>query len=314
MLQHLVILLDDTSVSYCHYENRKTERKPMPIEVLRSGIRYAMKQNLTIQFVYPTYELPAEYHAEVETIDHNKLKGAASAKGADVITFDTFAGFEKYDFSNSGECIFVLHTDKQTLFANSDKISQKLAQIHRLNIVLNDVETFSDADFDNYKSALASLSSVLKLEYGKGRMPQLNILTDRLQQEEMNNCNAGIENITLAPNGKFYICPAFYLENEADSVGNLAEGLDIKNRQLLKLEYAPLCRKCDAYQCKRCVWLNRKTTMEMNTPSHEQCVMAHLERNASRDLLQDEKISHLFNGKEIKQIDYLDPFDVREDK
>lgn len=314
MLQHLVILLDDTSVSYCHYENRKTERKPMPIEVLRSGIRYAMKQNLTIQFVYPTYELPAEYHAEVETIDHNKLKGAASAKGADVITFDTFADFEEYDFPNSGERIFVLRTDKQALFANSDKISKKLVQIHRLNIVLNDVETFSDADFDNYKSLLASLSSVLKLEYGKGRMPQLNLLTDRLQQEEMNNCNAGIENITLAPNGKFYICPAFYLENEADAVGNLAEGLDIKNRQLLKLEYAPLCRKCDAYQCKRCVWLNRKTTMEMNTPSHEQCVMAHLERNASRDLLQDEKISHLFNGKGIKQIDYLDPFDVREDK
>lgn len=53
-------------------------------------------------------------------------------------------------------------------------------------------------------------------------------------------------------------------------------------------------------------------TYEVNTPSHEQCVMAHIERNASRLLLRQiqEKGSFL-PDKEIEEIDYLDPFDIK---
>ena len=141
-------------------------------------------------------------------------------------------------------------------------------------------------------------------------MPQLNILTDRMMLSQMNNCGAAESNITLAPNGKFYVCPAFYYNNESKNVGDLEHGLEIKNKHLYKLDYAPICTNCDAYQCKRCIWLNRKTTLEVNTPSHEQCVVAHMERNASRELLQ--KIG---KGKKpllqdsIEEIDYLDPFE-----
>ncbi len=124
--------------------------------------------------------------------------------------------------------------------------------------------------------------------------------------DSMNNCNAGENNLTLAPNGKFYICPAFYYDDE-QAVGNLQEGINIKNQQLYKLEYAPLCRECDSYHCKRCVWMNKKTTLEVNTPSHEQCVVSHLERNAAREFLLRTKIF----DKQIKEISYLDPFDVR---
>lgn len=92
----------------------------------------------------------------------------------------------------------------------------------------------------------------------------------------------------------------------------MVNGLDIKNSQLYKLLYAPICRNCDAFQCKRCVWLNRKTTYEINTPSHEQCVVAHLERNASRVLLNNiRKYGEYLPHIEIKEIKYLDPFDIR---
>jgi CXXX repeat peptide maturase len=183
----------------------------------------------------------------------------------------------------------------------------------RLNIVITDVETFTEEDFEKYKQILHTLSEHIEKAYVAGKSPQFNILTDRMMLEKMNNCGAGISNITLAPNGKFYICPAFYYENEEDCVGNLENGLDIKNPQLYKLDYAPICRHCDAYQCKRCIWLNRKTTLEVNTPSHEQCVVAHLERNASRELLENIRKHGSFMPQiEIKEIDYLDPFDVRE--
>ena len=58
MVQYIVILLDDTSVSFCHYPNVKVRRHIMPIETLRAGVLYAMKENLNVQFVYPDYELP----------------------------------------------------------------------------------------------------------------------------------------------------------------------------------------------------------------------------------------------------------------
>ena len=90
--------------------------------------------------------------------------------------------------------------------------------------------------------------------------------------------------------------------------------MDVKNPQLYKLSHAPICRNCDAYQCKRCVWLNRRTTYDINTPSHEQCVVSHLERNESRELLTNIRKNGIFlPGKEIKEINYLDPFDVRKE-
>lgn len=94
----------------------------------------------------------------------------------------------------------------------------------------------------------------------------------------------------------------------------MANGLDIKNPQLYRLDHAPICRHCDAYQCKRCVWLNRKTTLEVNTPSHEQCVVAHVERNACKELLTAiRKHGEFMPEKEITEIDYIDPFEKRKE-
>ena len=72
-MQYLVILLDDTSVAYCHANNPLTERKLMQLETLRKAILFGMKQNLMIQFVYPNYELPVEYNELIDTIDHVKI-------------------------------------------------------------------------------------------------------------------------------------------------------------------------------------------------------------------------------------------------
>ena len=191
-----------------------------------------------------------------------------------------------------------------------------------MNVVITDVENFTDADFERYSEVLRMLSEEVEKQYVAGKVVQLNLLTDRMMLEKMNNCGAGDTSVTLAPDGKFYVCPAFYLTDEDDGmgalhtfIGDVKHGLDIKNPQLYKLDHAPLCRRCDAYQCKRCVWLNRKMTYEVNTPSHEQCVMAHLERNASRDLLNSIRKHGQFlpELEEIKEITYLDPFDVRKE-
>ena len=48
----------------------------------------------------------------------------------------------------------------------------------------------------------------------------------------------------------------------------------------------------------------------MNTPSKEQCVVSHIERNASRFLLLAIREHIIYMPKtEIKEISYIDPFD-----
>ena len=61
MLQYMIILLDETSTSFCHYKVNKSKKKLISLDDLRTGIRFAMLENLAIQFVYPDYELPQEY-------------------------------------------------------------------------------------------------------------------------------------------------------------------------------------------------------------------------------------------------------------
>jgi CXXX repeat peptide maturase len=311
MMQYLIIMLDDAASSYCCYESRTTPR-PIPIDILHKGIRYAMCENLMIQFIYPPFDISEEMKKEVESIDHNKFMPSTHFDAdAEVIIFNGYDDFSKSSLDT--DRIYALRISKGTLFDHASAIALRLGEVKRLNIILTDVETFTAPDFEKYRSALETLSAALFDLYKSGRKPRLNLLTDRLILDKMNNCDAGIANITLAPNGKFYVCPAFYYNDANDDIGDLEKGLDIKNAQLFHLEYAPLCRICDAYQCRRCVWLNRKTTLEVNTPSHEQCVVSHLERNQSRLLLEKLRQETSFKSDaDMKEIDYLDPFDILE--
>lgn len=320
MIQYIVILLDDTSASFCHYQNEKNERCLMPLETLKSAIVYAMKGNMNIQFVYPDYSLPQNYEEVIDSTDHIKIKPAKVADGADVVVFNSIGETEEFEDYIIGDVSYVIRTKHSELFAKVNDIMPLLRKVKRLNIVITDIETFTDDDFNMYSKVLQTLSKDIETLYVEGSTIQLNILTDRMMLNKMNNCGAGDTSITLAPNGEFYVCPAFYVMNKEDEIGSLntpigdlKNGLNIKNSQLYKLDHAPLCRHCDAYQCKRCVWLNRKMTFEVNTPSHEQCVMAHLERNASRGLLNSNRRHGTFlqNQEEIKKISYLDPFEMR---
>ena len=317
MLQYLIILLDAASTSYCHYSQSQSRHQLIGLADLKAGIRFAMKENLMIQYIYPNCDLPQEYKDTIETIDHSKIIPSNSplVEEADVVVLNDWK--DTIGFSLDESVTYVLRINKKDLFAQKDVIKTFIGKVNRLNIVITDVETFTEDDFSKYQAILDSFGEETEKLYKAGLSPQLNVITDRIALTQMNNCNAGSNNITLAPDGRFYVCPAFYYseeDKETFCVGDLQSGLAIKAARLYKLAYAPLCRICDAYQCKRCVWINRKMTYDITTPSHEQCVLAHLERNASRKVLESvRKDKEFYPEQDIKEIDYLDPFDVRID-
>lgn len=313
MLKYLIVQLDDTSGSFCHYRNDRTAPRLIPLQTLEEAVFRAMKENLTIQFVYPDYPLPEDYKRVIAKTYHADIVASTCADEAlrakaDIVVFDRWDDFDRYDLVR-GQA-YAVRTTLDDLLRNADAIERSLPKLDRLNIVITDVENMTDSRVDAYRSMLEGLIPAITARYTADHPVQLNLLTDRMMLKAMNNCNAGVEHITLAPDGRFYICPAFYLDGSA-SVGDLAEGLKIKNPQLYRLDHAPICRRCDAWQCRRCVWLNRGLTLEVNTPGRQQCVAAHVERNASRRLLAElRKIDPGFlPGHDIPAIDYLDPFD-----
>lgn len=285
----------------------------IPIESLHKGILWAMKENLNVQILYPDYTISHAYKTVIDSIDHADIIGSdcedkSLQPMADVVVFDNWTAVKTCEFVPNQS--YVVRTSKVELFYNIENLTNLLKKADRTIVVITDIDSFSNQDFKQYEELLDDLIPIIKKEYAKGRSVQLNLLTDRMLLDKMNNCNAGAESITLAPDGKFYICPAFY-HNGSESVGDLESGLNIKNPQLYRLDHATICRNCDAYQCRRCIWLNRKTTLEVNTPSHEQCVVAHIERNASKKLLDSiRELGGFLPDKSIEKINYLDPFEI----
>ncbi len=285
MLKYLIILLSDDAVSYCHYETKKECGETIAPEVLKKAIIWAMKENLSIQFVHSKNIVTEGIMTLMNSIDHVDIvpsfyAGIGFLSEADIVVYDSWDELKPRKGQSQ-----VIRTSLNNFLSNKNSLIELLKHSDRINIVVTDVETFDDSQAEDYQNFLESVIPPIVNEYMIDHQVQFNLLTDRMMLKEMNNCNAGYESITLAPDGNLYICPAFYLNGEK-SVGDIENGLDIKNPQLYKLNHAPICRICDAYQCRRCIWLNKKMCREVNTPSHQQCVMAHVERIASKNCLK----------------------------
>lgn len=308
MMKFLIILLDANCPSYCAYEKSEAQEGLMHIDILKKGIHYALIENFYVQVVYPDYALDEEYMAVLDSVDKIGMASVRSlnANSADVLIVEDWDDMLQHNSNPEGT--YIIRSSKISLFERYSILIDFIKKFKRVNLVMTDIDTFSDNDFAIYKDVLRVISDSIVTRFQKdGILSEVNVLTDRITLNQMNNCNAGIDSITLAPDGNFYVCPGFYYDEKP--VSNIYSGLCIKNPQLLMIENAPICSQCDAYQCKRCVWLNKKTTLEINAPSHEQCVVSHIERNASRELLIRLKESGFMTDSKIKKIGYLDPFE-----
>jgi len=309
MLQYLFVILDTSADSFCFYKNSTKKSELIDLQLLKDVIFFSQKENLSVNFLTGSHKLPEEYLKVMDTINHIVISREAISMNGNHIQIADYNERASMMLQRNESPNLILRVEKKHL-PNLSKIVDSITILRRLSIVLLDMDTYTVSDLDEYKIQLNKIKDSYLINLHQNHEIELNILSDRLALTSMNNCDAGDKHITFAPNGKFYICPGFYCDDENDSVGDLATGLNIRNQQLYKLEFAPICRNCDAFQCKRCIYLNRKTTLEVNTPSHEQCVVSHLERNSSEELLDAVKILiPQLSTQSIDKIDYLDPFE-----
>ena len=314
MIKYLIVLLDARASSFCYYSNERASDKNNLIdyEVLSEIIDYAEEKQLAINFLYSDNPLPKKYNDLIESVNHIKYIPAAKSKKIDsgIIILNSGSSLIdslEYDPNNN----VILRLKKSDLLNLSNIINTLIPKVKRINLSVLDMIDYSHDDISSYQTQLDKIIETVVIQYKKGNSVELNFLSDRLLLDNMNNCNAGIDHITVAPNGKFYICPGFYYDDENDIIGDIKTGINIKNIQLLNIEHSSICSICDAYQCKRCVWMNKNITLEINTPSFQHCALSHMEREASRRLLEILKNEPGFkdfdNLVPIPEVDYIDP-------
>ena len=315
--KHALVILETGAVPFCYYENPRfhssAEPQWMPAGLLAGIVRHARKEQISLTFLLGKARPPAKLerlidaHAKIVPLSLEKLY----PDGVLVLDADEASAFP--ELSRSLDRNVILRVGRHNLKKCGALFESLAGKFKRLSIHLVGMEYFTPADFAVYEKELRKMRTALSQLYRDGQAIEVNVLTDRIMLTSMRNCDAGVKHFTVAPNGKCYICPAFYCDDENSFIGAFdgKSGFSVKPVAGVDLPSGPLCSRCDAYHCKRCVFLNKTTTLELNVPSEQQCTVAHIEREASRQLLIDLGSAEPFHRMpRIAELNYRDPLEL----
>jgi len=302
----LNFVLSDRYVSGCSYNNENKSQNYMTRECIRNGLDYAKKFFMKPIFWHSAklkWEEIVEYE-DVEILHMLPIEAYREGlpfKNIEIIVSDKAINeIEKIPFQNN-IILNISQNNIENLYLYVEKLLEKS---NRININIQNLS--EEFEMEKYKEELFKCVKLLVSEFEKsGKIKEINLITDLLLIDQHEGCLAGINSYTYAPDEKFYICPAFYSENSKD-IGNLQDGIQIKNQHLFSEKYMPLCNMCDTYQCENCKFINKKYTKEVNVSPSFQCVKAHIERDASytlQEILKDKfKFLHI-----LEKIKFSDP-------
>jgi len=311
MIKYLVVPIDKSSVSFCYYDAPYREHNPEPVpeETLKRAVNYARDNGLTINFLYGNTEPPLSHQSIIESVSHAKIVplSLAGTYPESIVVIESGEIEQASDFGLGTGRNIILRMSNVDIPRLATTLPLLFGTFLRLNLCLTGLEKITETELEDYGRQLLSVTETTANRYRRNDLFELSFLSDRIILENMRNCEAGNDHCTVGPDGRLYLCPGFLYDNPELSIGNLTDGIKIKNPELLLLDHAPVCSVCDAYHCKRCIYLNKKLTLEINTPSSQQCIASHRERKATGKLLELLRDLPAFS-KSIPELDYLDPF------
>jgi len=307
--RYLYFIMADDAVEHCNYQSRPIGGSPMSEDILSQAFKFAEEYFFTPVILHSKNNVLADLNSfskneRIEIVSYDK-KELLKAPGRTISVFEH--GVLKNTGSENDNCILTL--DESHIFDLAKDVKQLLPDNSRININL--YISSNEFNLEAYEEQLRQIIDLLVPYYKTGQIKEVNVLTDRIFLNKMDNCEAGNYNYAVAPNGKIYICPAFYFADPNSAVGSLGEGISV-NRALFELKNAPYCSQCDAFHCSRCVFLNKTRTNEFNIPSSLQCKKSHLERKMSlllADKMRDEEV-HLPESLNLSELSYADPVDL----
>lgn len=300
--KYMQIMLSDNITPHCSYRNWNNTNNVLSKDLINKALDFASVNEFEVVFLGDkSKNLISNSENYMSLVDVNH----ASEDSNLIVIYDN--NVDKIN-KNTDTCVILIN--EKNIEKTTEFIKKVAAFNKRMNITLENIEKWSTDNVEKYKQQLNNLVDFIEETYEKNDPIEINILTDRIYLEKHSDCTAGTQTFTLAPNGRFYVCPAFYFDNPEESIGSLEQNIMNEYESLMKIENAPICKNCDAYQCKSCKYLNKKLTQEYNTPSKIQCLISHHERNMSRELQQRLLNKKLISHENIiEEIQYLDPLE-----
>lgn len=307
VLKYLYIITGNDVSPHCSYINNKKDGKVMSPDLLNKGLRLCFDNNLVPIFIGKCdHSLNHEDNLYYEILDKVPKDDISSLY---VIEMKNILDSNDIEELNKKENNVILLILKKDIYRLSDVICEILNTKERVNLFIQDMEEWDIYDVEAYQKQLEKISSFI-LSIFKERQIQLNVLTDLIYLKEQRDCGAGLTSLALAPNGKLYICPAFYFENELDNIGDILNFDDKSFGRLCKRENSPGCSKCDINSCTRCLYKNKMATRELNVSSKIQCLINNIQGKVSNELRDRLVEKGYIDGKHINVVkirDYIDP-------
>lgn len=307
--KRLNFLLSDDYITYCQYENTNASVNYMQGSTIRDGLIYARNNFFNPIFVHSKSEFSFKNVNDYNAFRIHHIVPAKFYKEAANLK-DYILVFEKddlnLDVNELTECQLNVNShDIANLFIYTKELLKKAK---RVNINIINLDRHFENEYHNQLTAI--VNHLAELNSLKNNHYEINLLDDLITEvqkkyPEHKNCKAGDRSFGLAPDGKFYVCSAYYSTKPDQDIGNIQEGFTkFKGQHLYKSEYQPICKTCDVYSCLNCVYLNESETREVNISPSYQCRKGLIEKEAGGVYMK-----LMYGTSKILPVEYHDPIE-----
>lgn len=277
--KYMYIILSDDAESFCHYNAKRTDSPAiMSPELLNKVIKYCEDNNFTPIF------LGADNDVKHFGIYINSINQTLSNRTLSIVSIDCD------DLIKFGKRI-PQFSEKQIILRISPQNLGKLPLITNslisnnealdISVKIKNMEEMKKENIILYDAVLSKIRSQVVDAWKSENYVNINIITHLSQAMIPHKCISGDKGFAIAPNGKFYICPAFYFENAEDNIGDIDRGIDLSYQPLCSNKRPTNCKQCDNYQCDSCVYMNKRITGELGVPGTIQCLLSTIEKKHS---------------------------------
>lgn len=299
-LKYVNFITSNNITPHCGYTVSNDVNIRMHPSVLNKGLDFCSKNNLV-----PMFLGECDHNLdETKNVFFSLLSTKETKSQSNVLTI-----YEN-DITNiiddSGASILLI---KRNNINNFYKLCKELAEKKsRVNVFIQDLEIWNDENFIAYEEQVSKIGQLMIKSIDEGRSLNINIVSDFLENSSLKECGAGITTVSLAPNGKFYLCPAFYFDNPENFIGTLDDGINEINNKFLMRSQSPVCSLCKISNCNRCIFLNKKLTHELHIPPRKYCRVNTINSGVAAKVKEHMIHIGLINtqSKEYSQ----DPFDM----